>query len=450
MTARTRQVAIICQPWDNVVAQTAASIVILSCQLARCLARDWRVVIYGRRLPGQKPQETGGETVVFKRFSVIHRPHAILEILLGIVACYTKSRIKYPLSYFYHLFYALRVALSVRATKCDVVIVHNFLQFASIIKRFNPSAAVCMHMHCEWLSYYVTAASERRLRDLDLIIGCSEFISGEVKSRFPAIAARCHTVYNGVDTNIFCPVPDGAPRNDGTTRLLFLGRIIPEWGIHVLIRAFKMLVETRPTLRLDLVGAANTGRYLYLCPDLRDGAIAGMVEAFYGNRLSDMVRRQLSRKGQSYLDDLAAEAAGDERIVFHGGVSHTETLDFYRRAAMLVFPAIVNAPSPLPTYEAAACGLPIVATHSGGIPEIVEHGRTGLLVPRGEAGELAQAIAQLLDDAARARAMGEAGRQRVLERFTWDASARRLADLIESVPISARQLDIVARGERAS
>ena len=447
MTARTRRIAIVCQPWDSAASQSSNSIVTVSYQLARLLPGDWRIIIYGRRARGQKWRETGGKAVEFRRFLVVHKPQAIFEIVLGIVACYTKTRIPYHLSHFYHLLYALRVAVNIRASKCDVVIVHNFLQFASVIKLLNPSAAVCMHMHCEWLSHYAMASSERRLRDLALIIGCSDFITEEVKSRFPAIAARSHTVYNGVDTNLFCPAPDRPLPNDGTTRLLFVGRLIPEWGIHVLIRAFKIVAATRPTLRLDLVGAANTGRYLHLCADPQDRAIADMVDAFYGKRLSDMVRRQLSRKGQSYLDDLAAEAAGDDRIVFHGGIPHSQTIDLYRRATMLVFPAVVNAPSPLPTYEAAACGLPIVATHSGGIPEIVEHGRTGLLVARGEVGELVAAISQLLDPAL-ARAMGEAGRQRVLVRFTWNASTLRLTDLIESVPSSAPQVDIVARGER--
>jgi glycosyltransferase involved in cell wall biosynthesis len=70
-----------------------------------------------------------------------------------------------------------------------------------------------------------------------------------------------------------------------------------------------------------------------------------------------------------------------------------------------------------------------VTTCSGGTPEYVEDGRTGMLVARGDAGELALAISQVIDDPALARAMGEAGLQRVLERFTWVASARRLADL---------------------
>ena len=440
MTARTRRLAIVGHPWDTVVAQSTSSIVIIAYQLARHLPPHWRLTLYGRHRPGQKRREADGENIEFKRFSVRHRPPALLETLLGILACYMKSRIYYHMSYLYHTIYALKVALSIRASKYDVVIVNNFPQFASIIRMFNPSATICLSMHCEWLSQFALARTERRLRDLDLIIGCSEYITEAVRKCYPAIAARCHTVHDGVDTNLFCPAPDRSAPNDGTERLLYVGRLIPEKGIHVLIQAFKILAESRPTLRLDLVGATNPGRYLYLCPDLKDPAIASMVEAFYGNRLSDMVRKQLTRGGESYLDELAILAGGDERIVFHGAASHAETIDFYRRAAMLVFPSVWQEPSGLPTFEAQACGTPVVSTFSGGIPEYVENGRTGILVARGEARELALAIAQVLGNRDLARAMGEAGRRRVVEHFSWAVVSERLADLIESLsPVDAGQ-----------
>src|SRR5262249_21641218 len=75
----------------------------------------------------------------------------------------------------------------------------------------------------------------------------------------------------------------------------------------------------------------------------------------------------------------------------------------------------------------------VVSTYSGGIPEYVLHGRTAILVARGEAKDLAMAISQVLDNPALAHAIGEAGRQRAVERFSWDVVSRRLADLLESV-----------------
>ena len=433
MTALRRRLAIVGHPWDSVVPRSASSIVIIAYELARHLPPDWRLTLYGRRRPGQKRSETDSENIEFKRLSVRHLPHKLLEALLGIFACYTKVRVNYHLTYFYHAFYALRVALSVRISKCDVVIVNNFPQFAAIIKLCNPSAIVCLSMHCEWLSDYATAGTKRQLRNLDLIIGCSEYITERIRRCYPAIATKCQTVYDGVDTSRFCPASDSSAPSDSAEHLLYVGRLIPEKGIHVLIQAFNILAETRPTLRLDLVGVTNRDRYLYLCPDLTDPVIVRLVDAFYGRRLSEMVRKQLTRGGQSYLDDLIRLAGGDKQIVFHGAVLHTETIDFYRQAAMVVFPSVWQEPSGFPTFEAQACGTPVVSTFSGGIPEYVENGRTGILVARGDPQELAQAIAHLLENPPVARAMGEAGRRRAIEHFSLDLMSRRLVGLIEGL-----------------
>jgi D-inositol-3-phosphate glycosyltransferase len=146
-----------------------------------------------------------------------------------------------------------------------------------------------------------------------------------------------------------------------------------------------------------------------------------------------MVRRQLILRDRSYLNDLASEVAGDHRIIFHGGVEHADTIDFYRGAALVVVPSVWYEPFGIPTIEAMACGVPVVSTFSGGIPEIVEQGQTGILVARGDVWELALAIGRLIDNPVLARAMGEAGRQGVTERFSWDVVSRRLADLIESL-----------------
>ena len=437
MKGPVRRIAIVCQPWDHVTSKTGNSIVVIAYQLARCLPSNWKVTIYGRRKTGQESREFDSENIEFRHLTVRRRVQAIIERLLSVLACYKKHRINYMLSIWYHLLYALRVAVGIRASKCDVVLVHNFLQFATVIKLFNPSAAICVGMQCEWLTQLATAASERRLQSVDLITGCSNYITEGIKTRFPMIAARCHTVYNGVDTDHFRTASDVMGPNGRPARLLFVGRLSPEKGVHVLIQAFKILAESRPTLHLDLVGSGYAAAYLYLAPDPDDPAMASL-DPFYGNRLSEMVHRQLILKGRAYLDDLVAQAAGDKRIVFHGPVLQTETINFYHRAAVVVFPSVWHEPFGMPVIEAMACGLPVVSTYSGGIPKIVEDGRTGILVTRGNAEELALAIRKVIDDPTLARAMGEAGRQRALERFTWEASARHLADLIENLSGSSR------------
>src|SRR6516162_4590009 len=202
MIAPNRRIAIVCHPWDDIASETGNSIVIVSYQLARHLVPDWHVTIYGRRGRGQKRWEVDRETIEFKRFKVSRKFQVLLESLLSVIACYKKRRLNYVLSMWYHLLYALRVAISIRASKYDVVHVHNFLQFAVLIKLLNPAATVCLHMHCEWLRQFGT---ERRLRKIDLIIGVSDYITEGTKARFPTIAQRCHTVYNGVDAFHFSP-----------------------------------------------------------------------------------------------------------------------------------------------------------------------------------------------------------------------------------------------------
>jgi starch synthase len=120
----------------------------------------------------------------------------------------------------------------------------------------------------------------------------------------------------------------------------------------------------------------------------------------------------------------------------------------YTHAAVFACPSVYE-PFGITNLEAMACGVPVVATRVGGIPEVVVHGRTGLLVDvPPDAGEgiggltdgdpavaqaLAAAINELVADPARRTAMGEAGRQRAVEDFSWAEVARRTLAVYEAV-----------------
>jgi glycosyltransferase involved in cell wall biosynthesis len=80
----------------------------------------------------------------------------------------------------------------------------------------------------------------------------------------------------------------------------------------------------------------------------------------------------------------------------------------------------------IPTAEANASGVAVVTSRIAGLPEVVEHGKTGLLVPPGDPSALADAIIRLLEDDRLRRSMGDAGRRRVLQYFTWDRIAQDL------------------------
>lgn len=104
------------------------------------------------------------------------------------------------------------------------------------------------------------------------------------------------------------------------------------------------------------------------------------------------------------------------RIVFHGRVSRAALPDYYRRAAICVVPSCWESFG-YTLAEAMACGTPVVASHTGSVPELITDGTTGLLVPRGEPEALALSVLTLLRDPARRKAMGEAAREDAVKRL---------------------------------
>jgi glycosyltransferase involved in cell wall biosynthesis len=110
---------------------------------------------------------------------------------------------------------------------------------------------------------------------------------------------------------------------------------------------------------------------------------------------------------------------------------------YHALADVLVAPSLFEAFG-IPPVEAAASGLPVVATTVGGLAETVVDGKTGILVPPADSGAVADAVAALLSDPARAVALGRAGRERVLARFTWDRIAETLAGYYTEVLATRR------------
>ncbi|MGQ0825244.1 MAG: glycosyltransferase family 4 protein [Actinomycetota bacterium] len=115
-------------------------------------------------------------------------------------------------------------------------------------------------------------------------------------------------------------------------------------------------------------------------------------------------------------------------VEFVTGVSDERIVELYAEAEVAVVPSLYEGFS-LPAIEAMACGVPLVATTGGALPEVVgRHGESGLLVPTADPGALAAQIVELLDDADRRQKVGLAGRARVLDRFTWRRTAEGTAE----------------------
>jgi glycosyltransferase involved in cell wall biosynthesis len=128
-------------------------------------------------------------------------------------------------------------------------------------------------------------------------------------------------------------------------------------------------------------------------------------------------------KGKSRIPALIDRLALAGAIEFVHGVTTERIVELYAQAEVAAVPSLYEGFS-LPAVEAMACGVPIVATTGGALPEVVgRDGQTALLVPPGDPSALAAALGRALDDAELRARIGAAGRQRVLQRFTWRKTA---------------------------
>jgi glycosyltransferase involved in cell wall biosynthesis len=274
-------------------------------------------------------------------------------------------------------------------------------------------------MECEWLTQLDPALIAKRLDTVDLVIGCSDFITEQIRQRFPETSEKCKTLFNGVDVNHFCSPAGCKQTRRSRFRILYVGRISPEKGVHVLIEAFQEVIKCIPQAELVLVGAPGEAPYEYTIQVSRDRETCKLASFYH----------PITKRGWgNYMRFLKSQipATLTRQICFIGAVSHADLVDFYRDATLFVFPSVWEEPFGIPLIEAMACQKPVIATRGGGIPEIIEDGVNGFLVERGKASDLAEAIIHLLEDEQMGEAMGNQGRVRVCELFSWDRIAETL------------------------
>jgi starch synthase len=242
----------------------------------------------------------------------------------------------------------------------------------------------------------------------DAIIAVSDGMRGDVLACYPELdPARVHVVRNGIDTQVFHPVTDVAALADlgldlDRPSVVFVGRVTRQKGLEHLIAAAH---DIDPRAQVVLCAGA---------PDTPE--IAESIR---------LAVQQLAR--------------------IRGGVHWLrETLDIATLRRMLSWASVFVCPSvyePLGivNLEAMACATAVVASDVGGIPEVVEDGKTGLLAhydserPEEFERALARAVNDLLADPGRAGALGTAGRQRAVERFSWSVAAERTVAVYREV-----------------
>ncbi|HEY9600506.1 MAG TPA: glycosyltransferase family 4 protein [Allocoleopsis sp.] len=410
------KIAIVNQPWGTVEPPVpSGSIPILIYQTARRLARSCDVVVYARGHFQQKEKRDEGVTY---RYIPIIWDKLLLKLstrfpkLFGFKRPPSTSDFNYP-------GYVLQIALELRQHKMDIVHIHNFSQFVPLIRALNPKIKIVLHMHCEWLTQLDPTMIERHLRQVDLVIGCSDYITNLVRQKFPQFADRCQTFFNAVDAKTFLNEDStGMPKNNEIKQLMFVGRISPEKGLHVLLDAFQEVVQHYPNTQLKIVGPEESVPFEFIVGVSDDPKVLELASFYKINYFSHL------------KDKISSLAAG--KVTFTGAIPNSKLVEYYQSADILINPSLSEAFG-MALTEAMATEVPVIAARVGGMTDIVEEGKTGLLFEAGNAPALAKAIAQLLADESLRISMGKAGRQRVLELFDWEPVVEHLLGLYQKL-----------------
>jgi glycosyltransferase involved in cell wall biosynthesis len=240
--------------------------------------------------------------------------------------------------------------------------------------------------------WYVKPLLRWTLRRADLLTAITEDCRDHAL-RAGAPAENIRVVTNGADLRRFAPSDTATARPWGNCMVFACRQLFPRKGIRFLIEAAAQLKPRFPELKLVIAG---------------DG----------------FERPELER--------LAAERGLAEDCTFLGWVPNADLPPLYRAAAVSVIPSLEEGFG-IPAAEAMGCGIPVVASDAGGLPEVVEDGTCGFVVPKGNADALAEAIGRLLADPELRARMGAAARERALRLFDWDIAARAFDSLYRQV-----------------
>ncbi len=297
--------------------------------------------------------------------------------------------------------YGMRVAKAVQGF--DVVYLHNEPNILLFLRK-RPGQKIVLHMHNDHLSMRLFRRFYRRaLAKADRVICVSDYIRRQAVSHFPEYADKFCVVFNATDPDVFKPYGDEAARQlegvikieQGKQYLLYVGRLTPAKGVHVLIEAFREIHRNMPDVRLIITGSSFFG---------------GAAKTAYEQQLVNL-----------------AEPVNDA-IVFTGYLPHEKLKYLYSIVDVIVLPSVWQDPCPLVVLEAMASATCLVSSAVGGIPEVIENGKNGVMVDPANAGALARAVCNALSEPETMLRMGGDARQKIIAGYTWDRLVQEIEE----------------------
>ena len=250
----------------------------------------------------------------------------------------------------------------------------------------------------------------RNLRQADAVASTSEAMAQQVRRLVPEIGPVAVTPF-GIDTERFAPQPPSLPHARDGIVIGTVKTLAPKYGIDLLLRAYAQLrLAADPSAALSLVIVGDGPQ-------------------------------------RTELETLSRTLGIAAQVRFVGAVPHAEVPQWLNRFDLYVAASRLDSESfGVAVLEASACGLPVVVSDVGGLPEVVVQGETGSVVPREDVAALAQAIQRLVAAPELRRRFGAAGRERVLAHYGWQHSVDAMLRCFGEVVARHAQRPAVSAG----
>ncbi len=285
-------------------------------------------------------------------------------------------------------------------TGFDVLRVHSlrYIGPAALIarRRYHLDVPIVSHHHHLDPSWLYPVIERRVIEGSERVITVSEFSRRQLVQTLGVSPDRIEVVPNGIDARFAPGAGDDVRLRHGLGGgpvALFLGGLKPRKNLALLLDAWREVARARADARLLVAGVGP---------------------------LESSLRRRAVALGLG------------GRVVFAGRIAEAEKVGYYNAADLFVSPSSLEGFG-FTVGEAMSCGLPVVVSDRGALPELVVHGEGGFVCRHGDAGELARRLLLLLGDALLRRRFGRFNRERVDRHFRWERASRRVWDIYEEV-----------------
>ncbi|MBI3582436.1 MAG: glycosyltransferase family 4 protein [Nitrospinae bacterium] len=241
------------------------------------------------------------------------------------------------------------------------------------------------------------------IRNANLVISPSKSLADIVSEKMGIKREGIRIIPNPIDTETFSPVLSPlapCPLPLAPLKVLFVGRLDRLKGTHIFAEAIPFILKVVPDVSITLIGRdTNTG--------------------------------QNNSSMKSFLESLIPEKIRD-KVIFTGNIERGRLVDYYRESAICVAPSLYeNFPNTV--LEAMSCGKAVVASNTGGIPEVIEDGISGLLVKTGDAKDLAEKVIMLLKKRDMRENIGINARKRIESLYSKAAVAKNVEEVYAEI-----------------